>query len=107
MTIWTHMGTCAESAAARGISAKRDTAELYGGRAEEIWVNEPGRIFAARQGRSELTTTMPMAGEVGDLDEKVLKSLGASGWDLSTRSSTPMRHGDDRQDGPGPIAKRL
>ncbi|WP_324276304.1 hypothetical protein [Blastococcus brunescens] len=25
---------------------------------EEIWVNEPGRVFIARRGRSELTTTI-------------------------------------------------
>ncbi len=25
---------------------------------EEIWINEPGRVFVARRGRSELTTTI-------------------------------------------------
>nr|MDT0664603.1 hypothetical protein [Micromonospora sp. DSM 115978] len=25
---------------------------------EEIWINEPGRVFVARHGRSELTTTI-------------------------------------------------
>jgi pilus assembly protein CpaF len=31
---------------------------------EEIWVNEPGRAFVARPGRSELTTTILGAGEL-------------------------------------------
>ncbi|MFM7211639.1 MAG: CpaF family protein, partial [Actinomycetota bacterium] len=25
---------------------------------EEVWINEPGRVFIARSGRSELTTTV-------------------------------------------------
>ncbi len=25
---------------------------------EEVWINEPGRVFVARHGRSELTTTI-------------------------------------------------
>ena len=31
---------------------------------EEIWVNEPGRVFIARRGRSELTTTILAPGEL-------------------------------------------
>ena len=34
---------------------------------EEIWVNEPGRVFVARRGRSELTTTILAPGELADL----------------------------------------
>lgn len=29
---------------------------------EEIWINEPGRVFVARGGRSELTITIPDEG---------------------------------------------
>lgn len=43
---------------------------------EEIWVNEPGRVFVARCGRSELTTTMLTAAEVRDLVEKMLRFSG-------------------------------
>ncbi len=43
---------------------------------EEIWINEPGRVFVARHGRSELTTTILTAGQVRDLVEKMLKSSG-------------------------------
>jgi pilus assembly protein CpaF len=50
---------------------------------EEIWVNEPGRVFIARRGHSELTTTILSAGEVRDLVEKMLKSSGRR-VDLST-----------------------
>jgi len=50
---------------------------------EEIWVNEPGRVFVARRGHSELTTTILSSGEVRDLVEKMLKSSGRR-VDLST-----------------------
>ena len=50
---------------------------------EEIWVNEPGRVFVARRGGSELTTTLLSAGEVRDLVERMLKSSGRR-VDLST-----------------------
>ena len=50
---------------------------------EEIWINEPGRVFVARRGRSELTTTILHDGEVRDLVEKMLKSTGRR-VDLST-----------------------
>jgi pilus assembly protein CpaF len=43
---------------------------------EEIWVNEPGRVFVARRGTSELTTTILTAGEVRDLVERMLKASG-------------------------------
>ena len=41
---------------------------------EEVWINEPGRVFIARRGRSELTTTILDAGQVRDLVERMLKS---------------------------------
>ncbi|MDQ1695332.1 MAG: pilus assembly protein CpaF, partial [Frankiaceae bacterium] len=40
---------------------------------EEIWINDPGRVFVARRGHSELTTTILTAGEVRDLVERMLK----------------------------------
>jgi pilus assembly protein CpaF len=40
---------------------------------EEIWVNEPGRVFVARHGRSELTTVVLTAQELRDLVERMLK----------------------------------
>lgn len=43
---------------------------------EEIWVNEPSRVFVARRGRSELTTTILEPAEVRDLVERMLKSSG-------------------------------
>ena len=50
---------------------------------EEIWINEPGRVFVAKRGRSELTTTILDAGQVRDLVEKMLKTTGRR-VDLST-----------------------
>ena len=50
---------------------------------EELWVNEPGRVFVARRGRSELTTTILSEAQVRDLVEKMLKSTGRR-VDLST-----------------------
>ncbi len=43
---------------------------------EEIWINEPSRVFVARHGKSELTTTILTAEEVRDLVERMLKSSG-------------------------------
>jgi pilus assembly protein CpaF len=43
---------------------------------EEIWINEPGRVFVARHGRSELTTTILSPGVVRDLVERMLKTSG-------------------------------
>lgn len=40
---------------------------------EEVWVNEPGRVFVARGGRSELTTVVLTASELRDLVERMLK----------------------------------
>ncbi|WP_294012423.1 ATPase, T2SS/T4P/T4SS family, partial [Streptomyces sp.] len=50
---------------------------------EEIWINEPGRVFVARRGRSELTNTILDDGQVRDLVEKMLKTTGRR-VDLST-----------------------
>lgn len=43
---------------------------------EEIWINQPGKVFVARHGRSELTTTTLAAGEVRDLVERMLRTSG-------------------------------
>jgi hypothetical protein len=50
---------------------------------EEIWVNEPGRVFIARWGRSELTTTILAPGELADLVERMLRTSGRR-VDMST-----------------------
>jgi pilus assembly protein CpaF len=50
---------------------------------EEIWINEPGRVFVARRGRSELTNTILDEAQVRDLVEKMLKATGRR-VDLST-----------------------
>ena len=50
---------------------------------EEIWINEPSRVFVARDGRHELTTTILTAADVRDLVERMLKTSGRR-VDLST-----------------------
>lgn len=41
---------------------------------EEIWINHPERVFVAREGRHELTTTILSLQEVRDLVERMLKT---------------------------------
>lgn len=43
---------------------------------EEIWINEPGKVFIARNGRSELTPTLLTEQQVRDLVERMLRSSG-------------------------------
>lgn len=43
---------------------------------EEIWINEPTKVFIARGGVAELTTTMLTADSVRDLVERMLKTSG-------------------------------
>jgi pilus assembly protein CpaF len=43
---------------------------------EELWINEPGRVFVARHGRSELTNTILTDTQVRDIVERMLKSTG-------------------------------
>lgn len=50
---------------------------------EEVWINEPGKVFVARAGRSELTTTMLTHQQVRDLVERMLRASGRR-LDLST-----------------------
>ena len=47
------------------------------------WINEPGRVFVARRGRSELTTTILGEAQVRDPVERMLKTTGRR-VDLST-----------------------
>ncbi|MDT4907557.1 MAG: pilus assembly protein CpaF [Pseudonocardiales bacterium] len=50
---------------------------------EEIWINEPGRVFIARRGRSELTTLILTGEQVAELVERMLRTSGRR-IDLST-----------------------
>jgi pilus assembly protein CpaF len=43
---------------------------------EEIWINEPGRVFVARRGRAELTTVVLTSERVGELVERMLRVSG-------------------------------
>ena len=43
---------------------------------EEIWINDPSRVFVARAGRHELTTTILTTAQVQELVERMLKSSG-------------------------------
>jgi pilus assembly protein CpaF len=50
---------------------------------EEIWINDPSRVFIARNGRSELTTVILDADQVAELVERMLRPTGRR-IDLST-----------------------
>lgn len=50
---------------------------------EEIWINEPGKVFVARRGRPELTTTILDDRQVRELVERMLRTSGRR-LDLST-----------------------
>lgn len=43
---------------------------------EEIWINAPGKVFVARQGRSELTPVVLTEREIRDLVERMLQASG-------------------------------
>jgi pilus assembly protein CpaF len=43
---------------------------------EEIWVNDPSRVFIARRGRHELTNLVLTSAQVRELVERMLKSSG-------------------------------
>lgn len=49
---------------------------LDDGEVEEIWINDPSRVFVARSGRHELTTTILSADDVRELVERMLKQSG-------------------------------
>jgi pilus assembly protein CpaF len=48
----------------------------FGQSSEEIWVNDPSRVFVARAGRHELTSTILNRAQVDELVERMLKSSG-------------------------------
>jgi len=50
---------------------------------EEVWINDPGRVFIARGGRSELTSVVLTEADVRDLVERMLRQSGRR-LDLST-----------------------
>lgn len=43
---------------------------------EEIWINEPGRVFIARNGVSELTTILLTTGQVREFVDRMLRPSG-------------------------------
>ena len=43
---------------------------------EEVWINDPSRVFVARHGRHELTNLVLTAAQVTELVERMLKSSG-------------------------------
>ena len=43
---------------------------------EEVWINEPGKVFVARSGRPELTTTILTEAQVHELVERMLRISG-------------------------------
>ncbi|WP_148570918.1 ATPase, T2SS/T4P/T4SS family [Nocardioides caldifontis] len=43
---------------------------------EEVWINDPSRVFVARDGRHELTPVILTRHEVAELVERMLKSSG-------------------------------
>ncbi len=43
---------------------------------EEVWINDPSRVFVARHGRHELTPTILTPEEVRELIERMLKTSG-------------------------------
>jgi pilus assembly protein CpaF len=43
---------------------------------EEIWINEPGKVFVAKAGRPQLTTTVLGEDHVHDLVELMLRASG-------------------------------
>ena len=43
---------------------------------EEVWINDPSRVFIARRGRHELTNLVLTTAQVQELVERMLKSSG-------------------------------
>jgi pilus assembly protein CpaF len=62
---------------------------------EEIWVNEPSRVFVARSGRHELTDVILDREEVAELVERMLKASGRR-LDLSSPFVDAMLPGGHR-----------
>ncbi len=62
---------------------------------EELWINEPGRVFVARNGRSELTPVVLTSDEVRDIVERMLKASNRR-VDLSQPFVDAMLHDGSR-----------
>lgn len=62
---------------------------------EEVWINQPDRVFVARDGSHELTTTILTTAEVRDLVERMLKTSGRR-LDLSSPFVDAMLPSGDR-----------
>ncbi len=62
---------------------------------EEIWINQPSRVFIARNGRHELTSTILTAEQVRELVERMLSSSGRR-LDISTPFVDAMLPGGHR-----------
>ncbi len=62
---------------------------------EEIWINQPSRVFIARDGRHELTPTILTADQVRELVERMLSSSGRR-LDISTPFVDAMLPGGHR-----------
>ena len=62
---------------------------------EEIWVNDPSRVFVARRGRHELTPTILTRAQVDELVERMLKSSGRR-VDLSSPFADALLPGGHR-----------
>jgi pilus assembly protein CpaF len=62
---------------------------------EEIWINEPGKVFVAKAGHPRLTTTVVNEQQAHDLVELMLRSSGrwrwsaARGWLRARRTWPP------------------
>ena len=62
---------------------------------EEIWINQPSRVFIARDGKHELTPTILTAEQVRELVERMLSSSGRR-LDISTPFVDAMLPGGHR-----------
>jgi len=62
---------------------------------EEIWINQPSRVFIARDGKHELTSTILTAEQVRELVERMLSSSGHR-LDISTPFVDAMLPGGHR-----------
>ena len=60
---------------------------------EEIWINQPTRVFVARGGVSELTSTVLTRDEVRDLVERMLKQFQIAQLDHRARGTPPAPPG--------------
>src|SRR3954453_14235339 len=65
-----------EELGARGSGVGALQRYLAAASVEEIWINDPSRVFVARSGRHELTSTILSSAQVQELVERMLKSSG-------------------------------